>query len=660
MMASTIIIHKPRAVGKSETANAFSLAYRAARRAVRPKQDLLLSEWADANMFLAMESSAEPGRWQTSRAPYQREIMDSLSERSQCKQVVVMASSQIGKTAIGSNFVGYVIAHAKGPVAVVMPTEKSLKDWFSQKFDPMAEVTPVVRDALAGRSNKSGDNSAERKKFLGGILYAKTAGSTSDLKSTSLRYAVLDEVDEYDWTTNQGDPVALAEVRVRTFHDSKILIVSSPTVKDASKIEALFEAGDQRRFMLPCPDCGERQHLRWGQVQWHKIGDHVTRAWYVCEHCGVHIEEHHKTAMMAQGRWQAHNPRAAYRSYHINALYSPQGLGDSWVVMANKWLAAQDDPSKLMVFLNTYLGETWADRSHDLKPNTLLARAEPYDLRTIPVGCVALTAGVDTQDDRLEIQIRGWGRGSKSWVIDYHVLYGNPADERLWMALAEYLNGAEFKNAWGRIMRIEATAIDTGGHHTHMVYQFVRSGAVRRAMAIKGANTTGKAILSKPTQQDVNWKGQTIKKGVQLYTVGGDTAKHWIYARLNADIDKPAEERLEHFSHELDAKWYDGLVSEAFNPKRNRWELKKGKRNEPLDTAVYALAASHHPELHLHKWKEADWDKREAMLQPASVAPVEVELPAPEPMAGLIPPPAPPKPKPVARPRRQGGFAKRW
>ncbi|QKJ67474.1 phage terminase large subunit family protein [Deefgea piscis] len=646
-----------------QTANAFNLAYRAARRAVRPKQFITVSEWADQNRKLSSEGSAEHGEWKTSRTPYLREIMDALSEDSPVREVWFQKSSQVGGTEAGSNWLGYIMAHAKGPVGVIMPTEKALKDWFSQKFDPMAEQTPAVRDVLASRSNKGGDNSAERKKFVGGILYAKTAGSTTDLKSTSLRYALADEVDEYDWSTLQGDPVELLKVRLTTFHDRKMFGVSSPTIKDASKIEEKFEGGDQRRYMLACPHCGERQYLRWGQVQWRRLGEYVRQAWYVCEHNGCIIEEHEKTAMLAGGVWQAHNPSAPYRSYHINAIYSPVGLGLSWVELANEWIAAQGLPEKLMVFMNTRLGETWADRSHDLKPNTLLARAEPYDLRTIPIGCVALTAGVDTQDDRLEIQIRGWGRDSKSWVIDYHILYGNPAEESLWDSLAEYLNGAEFVNAWGKIMRLEASAIDTGGHHTHMVYQFVRSQRVRRPMAIKGANTTGRAILSKPTQQDVNWKGQTIKKGVQLYTVGGDTAKHWLYARLNADTDKPADARLEHFSHELEAKWYDGLVSEAFNPKKNRWEIKKGKRNEPLDTAVYALAASHHPELHIHKWKQFDWDKREAMLQPAHVVPVEVPLDKPDPAAALIAPlaPLPPaKPKQQQRPRRQGGYAKNW
>lgn len=599
--------------------SALAITIAAVRRAIRPKAPLSVSEWADANRVLSGEGSAEAGAWKTSRTPYLREIMDALSEESPVRKVVFMKSSQVGGTEAGSNWLGYIMTHAKGPVAIVMPTEKSLQDWMSQKFDPMAKDTPAIADVLATRSNRAGDNSAFRKRFTGGIFYAKTAGSTAELKSTSLRYALADEIDEYDWSTMQGDPLGLLEVRLTTFHDRKLFVVSTPTMKDASRIEEQFELGDQRRFMVPCPHCDERQHLKWPNLRWKKDGRHCSHAWYICEHCGGEINEHQKAAMLAQGRWLGHNPEGLWRSYHINALYSPIGLGLSWAELVDEWIEAQDDPSKLMRFVNTRLGETWADRSHDLKPNALIARAEPYALRSIPMGCLVLTAGVDTQDDRLEIQIIGHGRDDKQWVIDYHVIPGSPAEQRVWDALADYLN-AEFTNAFGRAMRIEASAIDTGGHHTHDVYAFIRSNRVRRCVAIKGASQTGRVILGKPSHQDVNWRGQTIKKGVALYTVGTDTAKHLIYARLNGDADKDPADRKMHFSTELEPQYFDGLVSETYNPRKNRWELKKGKRNEPLDTRVYAIAASHHPELYLHKWRPSDWMRRSMMIEPEAVA----------------------------------------
>jgi phage terminase large subunit GpA-like protein len=617
-------------------ADAFLLTFSAAQRAIKPKAFLSVSEWADQNRILSGEGSSEKGPWKTARTPYLREIMDALSEESPDHIVAFMKSSQVGGTEVGSNWVGYVMDHAKGPMAVVMPTERSLNDWVSQKFDPMATDTPVVAQSLAKRSNRSADNNSQRKKFVGGILYFKMAGSTAELKSTSLRFGLADEIDEWPLTTPQGKPFGMFKVRFTTFHDWKLYVPSSPTLKDTSQIEELFEEGDQRHYHVPCPHCGELQQLKWANLRWTKDvvnPKRISSIAYYCEHNGCVIEEHHKTEMLREhghggkARWIPCAPDNPYKSYHINALYSPSGLGLTWMELAYEWIAAQDDPEKLMVFMNTRLGEPWADRSHDIKPNILLARAEPYGLRTIPIGCLLTTAGVDVQDDRLEIQITGHGREDKTWPIDYHVLWGNPADEKLWDALGKFLQDAKFTNSFGKSLRLEGTAIDTGGHHTHMVYNFVRTAGVKyglvRVIACKGASTYGRAILGKPSMQDVNWQGKTLKKGVALYVIGADTAKHLLYNRLNGDNDKDPSERKVHFSTELESRYFDGIVSEAFNPRKNRWEQKKGKHNEELDTWVLSIAASHHPELHIHKWKKSDWDRREAMIEPANTIPNE-------------------------------------
>lgn len=628
----------------SAYSSAEQLVFAACERAVRARPRLSVSQWSDRNRILAREGSAEPGEWRTARTPYLREVMDALSEHHPAKKVVFKKSSQVGGTEAGSNWLGYIISHAKGPVAVVMPTEKSLSDWMAQKFDPMAAETPAIRDALAARSNRSADNNASRKKFVGGILYAKSAGSTTELKSTSLRYAIADEVDEYDWSTLQGDPLGLLEVRLTTFHDRKLFVVSSPTLKDASRIDEEYEAGDQRRYCLPCPHCGHAQPLQWSNLRWTApVGKqrHVDAAWYVCAECGAEIEEHRKPWMLEErsadrpdgARWVAENEGAPYPSYHINALYSPRGLGLSWAELATEWIEAQSDPAKLMRFINTRLGESWADTSRDIKPNALAARAEPVPLRTIPLGCLILTAGVDVQDDRVEVQILGWGHSAQAlrcWVIDYHVLHGSPAEEPVWDALAAYL-ATPIANAYGKPMLPEASAIDTG-HHTHAVYAFVRQRRARRAIAIKGASTPGKPLLGKPSLQDVNWRGQTEKKGVALYPVGTDTGKFILYARLNGDVERAAPERLIRFPEGLGEDYYAGLVAETFDARRNRWVLKKGRRNEPLDTWNYAHAATHHPELFMHRWRAADWKRLAALMEPGC-ADEPAEAPAPAPAA---------------------------
>lgn len=627
------------------------LVFAAVERSVRPRPRITVSEWADEHRQLSEEGSAEPGDWRTSRTPYLREIMDQLSAHSRAQRVAFKKSSQVGGTEAAVNWIGYIMAVAKGPTAVVMPTEKSLQDWMAQKFEPMAADTPAVRDVLASRSNRSADNNAARKKFVGGILYAKTAGSTAELKSTSLKNAVADEVDEWDWSTIQGDPLGLLWVRLTTFHDRKLFVVSSPTLKDASRIDEEFEAGDQRRYRVPCPHCGHRQHLQWGNLRWTPlVGQQrsVTHAWYVCSECGGEIEEHHKGNMLEQGAWVAEAPDNPYPSYHINALYSPIGLGLSWAELATEWIEAQADPAKLMRFVNTRLGESWADTSRDIKHAALQARAEHVPLRSIPVGCLILTAGVDVQHDRIEIQILGWGYSplaTRCWVIDYHVLHGNPAELPVWDALATYL-ATPMENAFGKQMVPEACAIDTG-HHTHMVYAFVRDKRARRAMAIKGASTPGKPLLGKPSLQDVKRSGRTEKKGVALYPVGTDTGKFVLYARLNGDMERAAPERLIRFPEGLGEDYYAGLVAETYDARRNRWVIKKGRRNEPLDTWNYAHAATHHPELFMHRWRLLDWKRLSALMEPGVDLGAEAVtvVPTPEPTR---PPPPPAPAAPVA------------
>jgi phage terminase large subunit GpA-like protein len=615
------------------------LALRAFDKGWKPKSFLSGSEWADANRVLSGVGSSEQGAWKTSRTPYLPEIMDRLSEHDPAQLIPFMKPTQIGGTEVGSNWIGYVMDHAKGPMAVVMPTEKSMKDWMAQKFEPMAESTPAVNKVLSRRSNNSSDNNAQFKKFIGGILFTKTAGSTADLKSTSLRYVLADEIDEWEWETTQGDPFGLLLARQDNFHDRKAYVPSTPTLKDRSRIEELYEGGDQRQYHVPCPHCGELQTLKWANLKWthHPDTKRINDVYYVCNVHGCVIQEYSKASMLpelghgGQARWVPDVPGAAYPSYRINALYSPIGLGRNWTELATQWIEAQGDNAKLMRFMNTRLGETWADRTRDIKANALEARAEPYTLRSVPQGCLVITVGVDTQDNRLELQVIGHGKRDRTWTLDYHVLPGNPAGDELWQALADYVNGIKFINQSGKELISEACAIDTGGHHTHAVYAFVRSGRVRRPLACKGASTPGRTILGKPSMQDVNWRGQSVKKGVMLYLIGADTAKHLLYNRLSVDTDKPGDERKVHFSNQLDNAYYEGLVSETFNPRKNRWEIKKGKRNEPLDTWCLAVAASHHPELYLHKWKAADWDRRAAMLEPdvVQVGADPAELPEP-------------------------------
>ena len=599
-------------------------------RALAPRKPLTVSQWADLELRLSSKGSAEPGRWRTERNPPLREPMDCLSARSTVKDVALKFPIQYGKTMVAVAALGYTMDHNPGPVMVTLPGEVSMHKWVAQKLNPMIEETPAVRTTLTSTDSRNGSNRREFKDFAGGQLYIEHAGSPSRLKSTTVRTLIVDELDEFAANLQGGDdPVEMLNGRTSAFPATyKRLYISTPQIRGLSRIDALYEKSDQRRYYVPCPHCGEEQPLEWSGLRWGPGGTGVA---YVCRECGAMIDEHHKPAMIAAGRWVAENPGAKIRGYHINALYYQIGLGPRWADLVEMWLDAQNDPARLKTFINDRLAEAWEDPAmRAVKHNIIADRAERYPLRTAPAGVLAITAGVDTQDNRLAVQIVGWGRGLSFWVLDYIELPGDPADDAVWQALAELLNrGVQHES--GPTLDVQATCIDAGGHRTEAVKAFVRDRRIRRPLAIFGAVPNNAPVLSKGKMQDIDWKGRYDKRGVLIQHVGTVGIKHTLYARLSTDADKAPENRLGHFSDELPPEYFAGLVSESYNPSKNRFEKKRGARNEPLDTFVYAYAATHHPELRLHRFSRADWDKIEAHIENRQQpAPQQAQQPAGE------------------------------
>jgi phage terminase large subunit GpA-like protein len=621
-------------------------------RALAPRKPLTVSQWADIERRLSSKGSAEPGRWRTDRNPPLREPMDCLSARSTAKDVVLMFPIQFGKTEVAVNALGYTMDHNPGPVMVTLPGEVSMHKWVAQKLNPMIEETPAVRQTLTSTDSRNGSNRREFKDFAGGQLYIEHAGSPSRLKSTTVRTLIVDELDEFAANLQGGDdPVEMLNGRTSAFPATyKRLYISTPQIRGLSRIEALYQKSDQRRYYVPCPHCGEAQPLEWSGLRWGPGGTGVA---YVCRECGALIDEHHKTGMIAAGRWVAENPGAKIRGYHINALYYQIGLGPRWADLVEMWLDAQNDPARLKTFINDRLAEAWEDPAmRAVKHNIIADRAERYPLRTAPAGVLAITAGVDTQDNRLAVQVVGWGRGLSFWVLDYIELPGDPADDAVWQALAELLNkGVQHES--GATLEVQATCIDAGGHRTEAVKAFVRDRRIRRPLAIFGAVPNNAPVISKGKMQDIDWRGRYDKRGVLIQHVGTVGIKHTLYARLSTDADKTPDQRLGHFSDELPKEYFAGLVSESYNPSKNRFEKKRGARNEPLDTFVYAYAATHHPELRLHRATKADWDRLEARLQP------KTEKEADQPARQETREPSPLRQLPQ-KPARASGFAKGW
>lgn len=582
---------------------------------------MTVSEWADRFRVLTTKSSSEAGPWRTDRAPYMREPMDCLSYDSPCEEVVIIAATQTGKTEAGNNWIGSAIDLAPGPIMMVQPTIDMGKRYSKQRIQPMIDATARLRDKILPARSRDSGNTTLVKEFPGGFLLITGANSAAGLRSMPVRDLFLDEVDAYPHDVDgEGDPISLAERRQSTFWRRKRLKTSTPTTKGASRIESAFLATEQSYYHVPCPHCKELQKLSWSGVRWPhgKPED----ACYVCAHCGAEIYEHQKSWMLHNGVWIAAVPENATerrRGFHISALYSPLGL-KSWADCVMEFLQAtqakeRGDVSLLKTFVNTVLAETWEEGGDRPDVAALSKRAEAYSLREVPAGVLVITAGVDVQGDRLQIHIVGWGADDESWICDWAVLYGDPAQAETWKALEAYL-ARPLAREDGATLKLSAVAIDSGGHHTHEVYQACRANRAKHWLAVKGSSMASRPILGKPTDVDINHKGAKLKKAAQVWSIGTDTAKALIYGRMKVASGPGCV----HFSHDLEADYYAEVTSENLVTRylkgrpRLEWVKPAGRRNEGLDTLVYALAAAVY--CGLTRWKAPDWARLAKQLAP--------------------------------------------
>jgi phage terminase large subunit GpA-like protein len=593
-------------------------------RGIAPSDPMTVSAWADDKRILSEKGSSIPGKWRTSRNPPMREIMDCMSKHSRVHDMTARLPIQIGKTEIELNIAGYTIDHDPGPMMIVLPDDISLNKWIQQKLNPLIAETPAVKAAMSSTASRDSSNQSAFKDFKGGQLYMEHGKTATRLALTSARTVLVDELDKFVSQLATGeDPLALLRGRFSAFPSTyKFATVGSPGLKGISRLDVRYEESDQREYRLACPHCDHKQALIWAGLHWNA---EATACWYACAECGACIDEHHKTRMIMEADrrnlagesdigWIPRNPDSKSRGYHLNCLYYQFGMGPRWLALVHEWIAAQKDPALLQVFIQERLAESWEDPSmRAVKQNVLRDRAEPYRLRVAQLGVLAITAGVDTQDNRLAVTITGWGRGTASWTIDWIELPGDPANDDVWNALTDLLN-RPIEHINGALMVVEATAIDAGGHRTEDVKNYVRQRRIRRPLCIFGAVPNNAPVLSKGKLEDVNYKGKLDKRGVMIHHVGTVAIKHLLYSRISTDAEKQVEARLVHLSDELPQEFFGGLVSEVYNPRKNRFEKRSGVRNEPLDVWVYSHAATHHPELRLHRLSKSDWDAREARL----------------------------------------------
>lgn len=610
-------------------------SFRMMAATLKPPPAQTVSEWADSSRRLSSESSAEPGQWITSRAEYQRGIMDSISDPA-VESVVVMSSAQVGKTEIINNICGYHIDQDPAPLLVVMPTLEMGEAWSKDRLAPMLRDTPALRGKVKDPRARDSGNTLLHKVFPGGHVTICGANSPSSLASRPIRIVLCDEVDRYPVSAgSEGDPVTLARKRSATFWNRKLVLTSTPTVKGASRIEMAFASSDQRRFYVPCPHCAAEQVLRWTNVKWPP--NQPERAAYHCGSCGAEWSDVQRWAAIRRGDWRAEANFTGVAGFHLSELYSPWSrIAD----MARAFIDAKNSPETLKAFVNTSLGETWEDEGERVDETGLLERVEDWG-ELLPAGVLVLVAGVDVQDDRLEVEIVGWGRDEESWSISHTRIFGDPSAPRIWADLDELL-AQRFTRVDSVDMTIAAVCVDSGGHHTQAVYRYCKDRYRRRVYAIKGMAGPGRPVWPKKASR------QNIGR-VNLFMVGVDAAKDAVYSRLRITRPGPG---FCHFPADRDPDWFAQLVAETVMTKYTKgfptrvWTKKPGARNEALDCRVYAYAALQSLAVVWSRFKPVVPATVEVPAAAPVVAPAKVAaLPSPTPQA----PPVYPDPLPTRR-----------
>lgn len=600
----------------------------------RPPEAMTVSQWAEKYRVLSRESSAEAGPWRNSRTPYMVEIMDAFDD-PRVHDIAVVAMSQTGKSELELNIIGKIIHQDPSSILYIQPDLGEARKFSTMRVAPMIRDSKVLRERVADIKSRDSKNTILQKSYPGGVLTMVGSQTPSALASMPVKNVIGDEIDRWAASAgSEGDPWELAEKRTTTFYNAKRVAVSTPTIKGASRIADLFDKGTQEKWYSQCPHCGEWNEVQFGDIKFdfetikngRKVNYRLNSVNWCCPSCGCLSSE--KETRDAPAKWVAENPEAlarGRRSFAVNAFFSPWR---SWDEICLKFLEVRKDPQQLKVFYNTVLGQLWEERGDLDDEETFLARREDYGTREdgtpveLPEGVLVLTCGVDTQDDRLEYEVVGWGHYDESWGIKKGMIWGDPKEDTVWLRLDDVVNHV-YKFANGRGLRISRTFVDSGGHKTQEVYKQCRARTGRQVFAIKGSSTADAPLTKKPSKVDIVIRGKAVAK-TWLFNIGVNAAK--------ADLLKGALKVLEpgpkycHFNKHPDAgydyTYFVGLLSETEETKLERgrkttvWKVLPGhERNEPLDIRNYAYAAL--------KSLDPDMDAVEARLRRAGAEDVK-------------------------------------
>ncbi len=576
------------------------------RRSLEAPPDLTPTQWADRYRELSPEGSAKRGKFNSADCPYQLEFMNSVREEA-VQTVVAMWASQTGKTECINNLVGFFMDAEPSPILMVQPTVEMAEAWSKERLDPMIRDTKRLRDLVQPSRSRDSGNTILRKTFPGGNIAIVGANAPSGLAGRPRRCVFLDEIDRPTGETGrEGDFVSLAIRRTESFHNAVVVLTSTPTVQGASRIEAEFEQTDKRRWFCPCPRCGHEQVLKWSQVQWEK--DQPETAHYVCESCNAKLDDSERVQMVKRGKWVATAPFKGRRGYHLNGINSlfrhKNGFLNRLHQMVEDFLRSKrTGRDALKTWTNTFLAETWGEEGETIDDGILMARRESYS--SVPVGVLMLTAGVDVQADRIEVSVYGWGEGEESWCILHRVIPGKYDTEQPWDGLDDLL-AERFDREDGITLIIQRTFVDFGdGKAALHVLKQTKKRFVRGVLACKGANTSDFPLCGPESRSN--------KLRAPTHRVGTHAAKAMLMSRLKETTPGPGYIHFTAHPYAGQGKsFFDGLTAEQARPRKVKGHIviewhKIKSRNEPLDCAVYALAAMYQ--------RPTNWPRLKANLE---------------------------------------------
>ena len=595
---------------RDERQSAEAEANRAAKRLMRaisrglagmqPPENLSVTEWAECKRYLSTEASAEPGLWRTSRTPYLRAIMDAFTD-PKVRHIVFVAASQVGKTEVLNNMIGYIIDQNPGSILFVHPTTIDAREFSKLRIAPMIRDSPALRRKISAPKSRDSGNTLLQKSYPGGILTLCGSNEAHALASKPIRYVFGDERDRWAVSAGtEGDPWELAMARQTTFYNAKAVEVSTCTIRGSSAIAKSFSKGTMERWKSKCPHCGEYHEIQWKNIRYdaeetvvnHERTYTVSNIMWICPGCACVSDE--ATMKKQPARWEADNP-AAYangeRSFWLNAFVSPWA---SWESICLKYQNALGDSTKMQVVYNTCFGQLWEDRGDTQDPDTLLGRREVYEAE-LPEGVLGLTAGVDTQDDRMEYEIIGHGHFGETWGIEKGIIMGRPDDPATWDSLDMTVFDRVFRFKDGLGLKVSMSFVDEGGHFTGEVRLACQRRIHKKVFCIKGFPGPDRPFTSPPKKQKIIINNRYLGT-VWQYQLGVDSGKQIIMDNLKVQAPGP---KYCHFPLRDDygAMYFNGLLSEHLVPEgkvRQRWvwtKIQGHERNEPLDCRNYALAA---------------------------------------------------------------------